>query len=137
MHADALSWGESWVLWCHLRTREAEQQLERFRPAPTIVIREGETYERWALWGLSRPLSGSFIQRGNDRINHRLRGLRRDGRPETLMPSPFTGRMRTEFETTETFSPRQIVGHLREAPDPNAWKAERQRASATASAAVA
>lgn len=126
---DALSWGESHLLWCHLRTAEAEQQLERFRPAPTVVLREGETQQRWALWSLSRPLSGSWVQRGNDRINHWLRGLRRDGNPETLIPSPFGEGWAVEFEWPAVYTPREIVGRLREAPDPNGWKQQRDAAS--------
>lgn len=119
---DSLSWGDSHLLWCHLRTSEAEQELERFRPAPTAVLREGRTQHRWALWSLSRPLCGSWIQRGNDRINHRLRGLRRDGNPEALMPSPFSDRWSTEFWWPAVYTAKAVVGHLREAPDPNGWK---------------
>lgn len=127
---DSLSWGESHLLWCHLRTAEAERNLERFRPAPTAVLREGETLHRWALWSLSRPLSGSFIQRGNDRINHRLRGLRRAGRPETLMPCGETTTV--EWWWPQVLTPRQVVGHLREAPDPYQWKRSRDSARAVA-----
>lgn len=119
---DRLSWSFSHLLWAHLKTGEAEEQLMRFRPAPTVVIRDGETKFRWALWALSRPLRDEWIERGNARLNHRLRGLRRAGNPETLMPSPFTGRMFFEHHWPQMLEPRQIVGHLREAPDPSGWK---------------
>lgn len=132
---DPLTWHRAHLIWCHLRTGEAEENLMRFRPAPTAVIRAGETHDRWALWALSRPLQGNWIQRANDRVNHRLRGLRRDGNPEALMPSPFTSPMFVEHYWPQLLTPRQIVGNLREAPDPNGWKARRDAASAATESA--
>lgn len=134
---DPWGWYASHLLWCHLRTGEAQRQLEAFRPAPTIVLREGRTLHRWALWSLSRPLCGSWVERATARLSYRLRGLRRAGMGDTLIPSPFTGQTWTEYETTDVYSPRQIVGHLREAPDPNGWRAERRPAIVRASGAAA
>jgi hypothetical protein len=123
---DSWSLGESHVLWARLETGASEQLLQRFRPSPTLVLREGQTFRRWALWALSRPLSGSWTTKANERLAYALHARRKSGDASTLIRSPFTrityGRRSpipcwVEFETPEIYTPRELVGRLRDAPE--------------------
>lgn len=118
------SWatGGSSALWVVLQSGAATRLLERFRPAPTLVIRAGRTQQRWALWALSRPLWGSYIEQAGERLSYALHGLRRAAQPETLIPSPFSAPNWIEYEQPEVFTARQVVGHLRDAPPADAWR---------------
>jgi hypothetical protein len=120
---DSLSWGPAHMLWAFFSRPDSCRRLERFRPAPTLVWREGRSSRRWAAWGLSAPLSPAFVQQATERLSHYLGGLRKAGRPDALIASPFSGRWAVEFHQPETYTPRQIVGGLRDAPDPHQWKA--------------
>lgn len=124
--------GKSWttgrapVVWAALQSSESRQALERFRPARNTTVGAGRTQLRWALWALSVPLWGSFIEQAAERLAYALRGLRRAASPETMIPAPFTvlGRRQIyiEFEQPEIFTARQVVGHLRDAPPPYDWR---------------
>ena len=130
---DKQSWttGRAPVVWATLQTGDARAALERFRPAPTVVLRAGRTQLRWALWALSVPLWGSYIEQATERLAYALHGLRRAASVETLIPSPFTvldrRRIYVEFEEPEIYSARQVVGHLRDAPPPYDWRKRRRR----------
>lgn len=122
-----LSFHHAHLLWCRLQTGDATRRLERFQPGPTLVIREGMTVRRWALWALSVPLRGPWIERATERLSYALHGLRRAANPSTLIPTPFAAsdeprRPWIEYETSVSYTPRDVVGQLRDAPDPQAWK---------------
>ena len=119
---DDLSYGPAHMLWAYLSKPESCARLQRFDPAPTLVWREGRSSRRWVAWSLSRPISGAWIQKATERLAHALGGLRRAASPSTLIASPFSGKWWAEHWKPETYTARQIVGHLRDAPDPHAWK---------------
>jgi hypothetical protein len=118
--------GRAPVVWVALQTRPATQALERFRPAPTFVLRAGRSSFRWAVWALSRPLWGAYIEQATQRLAYHLRGLRKAASVEALLPAPWAivdGRqIWIEFEQPETFTARQVVGHLRDAPPIDTWR---------------
>lgn len=125
---EAKSWatGQAPVVWAALQTGNAVKALERFRPAPTLVLRAGRTQLRWALWALSKPLWGAFIEQATERLSYALHGLRRAASSETLIPSPFTAidgrRIWTEFSEPAVYTARQVVGHLKDAPPRDGWR---------------
>lgn len=126
------------VLWVRVESRREAENLARFRPAPTLIVREGATHRRVALWSLRQPLSYEWLVRANKRIAHSLFAAKKWAAPEFTLPVPGSclrlGRARpvpVHLERFEAvlFSPRDVVGALREAPDPAAW---RQLAGASA-----
>lgn len=118
--------GRSPALWVVLQSGTAVKALERFRPAPTLVVRAGRTQQRWALWALSQPLWGAWIERATERLAYALHGLRRAASSDTLLPAPWAkvdGRqMWIEYEQPEIFDARQVVGHLKDAPPTDGWR---------------
>ena len=120
---DDLSWGDASMLWALLPSPASCTKLERFQPTPTFVWREGRSSRRVAVWSLSRPLRARFVLQATERLAHALGARRKAASPSALIPSPFSGRWAPEFESLGVYTPRQIVGGLRDAPDPNAWKA--------------
>lgn len=121
---ESKSWatGRASVVWAVLQSGQATAALERFRPAPTLVVRAGRTHRRWALWALSRPLWGTYIEQATERLSYALHGVRKAASAETLIPSPFSAPHYIEFETGEIYAPRQIVGHLKDAPPTDGWR---------------
>jgi hypothetical protein len=120
------------VLWARVEGKRQALELLRFRPSPTIVLREGSTSRRTALWALRQPLSGEWLDRANRRVAHKLFAAKKWGVPEFEFHAPGSclrvGRarpvpVRTEwFDPTALFMAREVVGQLREAPNPNAWR---------------
>lgn len=119
------------VLWARVGSRKEVANLRRFRPRPTLVVREGSTCRLVALWSLRRPLTYEWLVRANRRIAHRLFGPKKWAEPEFEFPVPGSclraGRARPVpvhavlFEAS-VYEPRQVVGGLKDAPDPNAWR---------------
>jgi hypothetical protein len=131
-HKDDLSWAASHVLWARLEKPACADRLARFRVPPTLVIREFGSNRRTVLWALSRPLEGRWVVTATERLAHHLQGRRTNARPSALIPSPFTrltlGRQRPcrcfiEYESDSYATPREIVGHLPDAPDLKDWRA--------------
>ena len=112
------------LLWAQLQTPESCRCLEAFSPTPSLVWRSGRSANRWAAWGLSQPLRRPWIQQATERLAHALKARRRAARPQTLMPSPFSDNWAVEFAEPEIYTPRQVVGHLIDAPPPYDWRAK-------------
>jgi hypothetical protein len=120
------------VLWCRVESRKQADALRRFRPSPTLVVREGESCRMTALWSLRRPLAYEWLLRANKRIAHRLGAAKKWAEPEFTFPAPGSclraGRsrpvpVRVEFwQPCAIFTAREVVGHLRDAPNPDAWR---------------
>jgi hypothetical protein len=130
-HPDDLSWAQTRVLWARLEAPECAPLLARMRVGPTLVIREGQSSRRTALWALSAPLEGPWIIRATERLAHVLKGRRGAASPTSLIPSPFTritiGRARPsscfiEYESETFATAREIVGGLRDAPERHDWR---------------
>lgn len=122
---DPFSLAQTHVLWARLERPASADLLSRLPVGPTLVIREGRSSRRTALWGLSRPVSGDFITRGNERLTHACKGRRRAADASSLFDSPFThGKSWVEyFDDVNPFrSAREIVGRLKDAPATDGWR---------------
>lgn len=120
------------VLWARVEGKKEAAALARFRPCPTLVLREGSTSRMVALWELRQALRYEWVLRGNKRISHALFAPKKWSDLEFTFPAPGSclraGRARPVpvhvefFDPAAMFRPRDIVGGLKEAPDPNAWR---------------
>lgn len=121
---DPFALGDAHVLWARLERPASGDLLSRLPVGPTLVIREGRSSRRTALWGLSRPVSGDFITRGNERLSHACKGRRRAADASSLFDSPFSpGKLWIEYEDDGPFhTAREIVGRLRDAPATDGWR---------------
>jgi hypothetical protein len=129
---DQYALAPAWVLWARLETPDCAQRLARFRPAPTLVAREGASSRRIALWALCEPLEGMWVTRATERLASHLKGRRGAADASALLPSPFTrltaGRARpsrvyVEYVSETYTTARQIVGRLSDAPATDGWRA--------------
>lgn len=77
-------------LWARLETKAHADALSRFRRGPTLVVREGKSPRRWALWWLAQPLTLDVVARGNRAIAFTLGTVQKYGsEPETaFLPCP-------------------------------------------------
>lgn len=123
--------GDSSVLWARVESKASAARLARFDPAPTLVLREGSSARRVALWALCAPLGRGWTERANRRIAHALGGPKKWCGESFSFPVPGTvlrvGRSRpvpvvVESRCDGLYRPREVVGGLREAPDPEAWR---------------
>lgn len=129
---DAAFAGHSSVFWVRTEGRRQARALASVRPRPTMVVREGSSSRCVALWALSRALTESWVVRGNERLSARLRSRRGAGQVDFSFAPPGVvlraGRCRpcpvvvAELDPEALYSPREVVGHLRDAPDPDAWR---------------
>lgn len=118
-----LALGPSWVLWARIERPACAELLAKLPIGPTLVMREGRSSRRWALWGLSRPLRGDWITQANERLSCALKGRRATADASTLMPSPFSpGKAFVEYESRNVYPARAIVGRLRDAPSTDGWR---------------
>jgi hypothetical protein len=60
------------VLWADCDGEEAVAALERFQPAPSIVVASGTGGNCHAYWPLSEPLAVDGLERANRRLAHAL-----------------------------------------------------------------
>jgi hypothetical protein len=120
------------VFWAHTDSGGSSVALDSFGVKPTLVVREGSTSRRTALWALAAPLTLEWVERGNRRIAHELgTAKKRCGRSgEVFVPGTILrkGRKRPvgvhleHFDPKALYTAKAVVGHLRDAPDPGAWK---------------
>jgi hypothetical protein len=135
---DDFALGLAHVLWVRLESSESCQRLMRFRVPPTLVVREGSSQRRVALWALSVPLDATWAIKAGERLAYALKGRRSNADPSlATFPSPFTritlGRSKpckvyTEFESDTHVTPRTLVGGLADAPTLRDWRTERDAA---------
>lgn len=124
--------GGASVFWVRTEGSKQLALLERFRPRPTIVLEEGDSSRRTALWGLTVPLSYEWLVRGNKRLAHGLKASKKWAEPEFMFNPPGSclrdGRARpvlirtAESNEQAVYRPGDVVGRLRDAPDPMAWR---------------
>jgi hypothetical protein len=129
---DSYALGDAHVVWVRLERPESAERLGRLPVPPTVVIREGRSSRRWALWALSQPLRGPWIGQANERLAHAVRGRRGTADASTLILSPFTSltvgrrtpiQVSIEWESTTFATARQIVGRLSDPPSLDSWRA--------------
>lgn len=121
------------AMWVRLDSAKQSQALERFRPVPSLVLREGNTVRRWALWFVSPHPNVMQLERGNRRLAHALGAKKKFAGAEQLFHPPGVtlkwGRDRRplvvtiEFESGNVYTPGHVAGHLRDAPA--AWQPDR------------
>ena len=89
-------------LWARLETKKHADALSRFRRGPSLVIREGRSQRRWALWWLQQPLTVDVVARGNRALAFTLGCTQKFGsEPETaFLPCPGS---------THTFGKRPVL----------------------------
>lgn len=124
--------GEASALWVRVEGSDQWGRLQRFRPSPTIILREGASSRANALWALDRPLTLGWARRGSERLSHALRAARKHADPDRFVVNPpgsclREGRSRpvpvvTHACTDAFYTAREVVGALRDAPDPDAWR---------------
>lgn len=127
--------GLSSVFWVRTEGGRQLERLERFRPRPSIVLEEGDSTRRVALWALSVPMNYEWVVRGNKRLAHRLGAAKKHAEPEFMFNPPGSclrdGRARpvlirtVESNPDRVFKPGEVVGRLKDAPDPDAWRKPR------------
>ncbi|HTE61068.1 MAG TPA: hypothetical protein VK631_12015 [Solirubrobacteraceae bacterium] len=130
-HEDSYTLGAAHVLWARLERPECAERLARLPAGPTLVLREGRSSRRTALWALSRPLWGEWIDRANARLAHAVKGRRGAADASQLVLSPFTRltnakrpvSIYVEYESDTYATARQIVGALPDAPALDGWRA--------------
>jgi hypothetical protein len=120
---------EANCLWARLESTKNANALRRFRPAPTLVLREGRSIKRTAIWSLSTPLDLVWLERANARLSYRLGTKLKHGDVGAMFhapASPLSGGKETwaEHISDASYSPREIVGMLRDRPQPSMdWRA--------------
>jgi hypothetical protein len=125
-------WLPSWSLWAVVDTGDGVRRLARMRPRPTLVLQEGDTRVRTAFWALDRPLNWEWTARANRRLAHFLQGPKKFCDPDHAIRTPGSpiadGRVVpisvvvAEMNPTALYTAREVVQHLRDAPDPDAWR---------------
>lgn len=124
-------------LWVRTETRESVERLERFRRPATIVLQEGDSARRVALWAVTTPHRVDQALRANRRLAHALGTPKKFADPDEFAFSPpgtflRHGRKRpvpvtVASYTGRVYAPRELYGGLRDAPDPDAWRNGSQR----------
>lgn len=114
--------GQTHVLWARMERPACGELLGRLPVGPSLVIREGRSSRRTALWALSRPVSGDWITQGNERLSHACKGRRGTADASAMFPSPWSGKAWVEYESDSYATARQIVGGLSDAPATDGWR---------------
>lgn len=114
------------VLWARVEGKDQLARARRFRPLPTIVLREGSSSRRLLMWALDEWGDYFDVEKANKRIAYRLHAKQCDGLPERLrVPAPGTclriGRTRpvpvvvARLEPVR-FSINAVAGRLKDPP---------------------
>lgn len=117
----------TWCVWARCESAAHAEALARFRPGPTLVIREGRSVKRTAVWHLSKPMHIGWCEKANLRIAYRLRTPRKWAAPESMFYAPgcslSTGKpVWVEHSGEGSLSARAVVGHLADPPEPKRWR---------------
>lgn len=120
------------ALWCRIEGNDQAKRAARFRPLPSVVVREGVTSRRWLIWPLRSRESYFDVLDANRKIAYRLRAMQKYGNPDLFwLPAPGTclriGRARpvpivVSRLTLDAFDLAQVVGRLKAPPDVKWWE---------------
>lgn len=115
-------------LWARVESGEAARRLEAFRPEPTIVLRDGKTVRRTALWALTQELEVEWVRELNRRLQHRFGAPKKHAEVDFAFHPPGTVIRRgravevvVERVVEALYGAREVAGHLPQSPDPDAW----------------
>jgi hypothetical protein len=112
------------ILWARTETGDAVARLSQFRPRPTLVLRDGATVQKTALWALTQPLDMALAERANKRLAYRLKCPHKHAMPKGYAFRPPGCEIRNgrrvpvvvvEFNPDATYTAGQVVG--RDRPD--------------------
>lgn len=132
--------GSASLLWCRVEGTEQVQRAARFRPLPTMVVREGQSSRRLLMWALDDRLPYERVLDFNRRIAYHLRAVQKHADPDRLMVSmPGTvlhvGRSRPVAVTASrlalgerdcpVFGAEQVAGRLKAPPDVKWYEREK------------
>ena len=115
---------EASCLWARLESTKEANALRRFRPAPTLVLREGRSVKRTVIWSLSTPLNLVWVEKANSRLSYRLGSKKRHGDIGFMTHAPTsplsTGKQTwAEHMSDASYTAKQVVGMLRDRPQPS------------------
>jgi hypothetical protein len=120
------------VLWARVEGSEQIERARAFSPSPSLVLQDGGSSRRLLLWALARPLGWSDTVRANKRLAYALHAVQKWSDPEELrIPVPGTclrmGRsrpvpVRVGRLSLEMFTPRELVGQLKDPPENKWWE---------------
>lgn len=108
----------SLCLWVRIASGKSVEALKRFRPAPTLVLRWPGTVQHVAFWSLDRALDPHYTFQANKRLAYALGCKQKSGDPWAFRFEPGWP---VEFEQPEVYTARQVVGALKDPPEPK-WK---------------
>lgn len=117
-------------LWARVETGESARRLGEFSPRPTLVLRDGKTCKRTALWALHSPLEMVWVRELNRRLQHRFCAPKKFAEPDFAVHPPGVvlraGRSKpleivAELVGDGCYGAREVAGSLPQSPDPDAW----------------
>jgi hypothetical protein len=120
------------VIWTRVESRKAAASLARFRPSPSLVLREGGSVRRVAVWAVRKRLSPMDAEKVGRHLAHKLGTAKKWASTAfTLRPPGGVirhGRTRpcpvvVEGGSLEAVTMRELCRSLpRRLPDPDAWR---------------
>ena len=126
------------ALWVRTESKRSQELLSRFRPKPTLIVREGQTVRCTAFWALREGLSTertfggemSPVENANRQLAHALGCPKKHCNPWFRFTPPDTidrsGKkpvpVHVMWEGDGLYEAAEVVSHLAAAPDPNAWR---------------
>lgn len=121
----SLAFGSSGALWARVESGASLQLLERFRPRPTLVLRDGDTVRHTAFWALSRPLRAPLydnLREANRRLAGAMKAPKKHAEPGFAFApmGQLAGRSRVRVVrlSGELHDPAHVAGRLRPSPAP-------------------
>jgi hypothetical protein len=121
--ASAVKYG--WALWVDCDTDNAVDALQRFVPAPQILIASGTRRNLHGYWLLDRPLDGARLEGANRRLAAFLGADRHATDRARILRPPFTFNFKdgsprpvhlTRFDDAPRLDPVEVLGRLPEDP---------------------
>jgi hypothetical protein len=110
----------AWVLWADCDTSAAAAELERFEPAPAVVVASGGDGARHAYWLLERPIDPIEAEERNRAVARALGADERSCDAARILRPPGTVNRKydpprpvtLEALTGEVFAPAAVSDHL-------------------------
>lgn len=128
--------GQGAVVWVKLEDGKAFKRLGAFHSGPTLLLREGGSVRRYAVWALDRSLPLEWIEKACKRLAYHLGAKQKWAHPEAMwLPVPGStlrhGResrpllVRSEVCAPErVYTAKMLVGRLKDPPPPRDWTQE-------------
>jgi hypothetical protein len=104
-----------WTLWADCDDARATERLQRFTPAPSIVVRSGSEHGRHAYWLLDRPLTPAEAELANRRLARALGAdLRSTDAARVLRPP---GTLNHKYDPPASVELERLTARRHRAPD--------------------